>query len=224
MLYGNALSDIYLAAVDHRNRFVELYVGWPGSVADGRIWSTSALKANLETFLANIPSVPVATRCHNTGEMQYEHVPAFILLDSAYPSTSRTVPTFRPTECRNSPSTKRLNQKLSSIRYCIEQAFGICKGRFRLFGRPLECAKDDVTRATKLIIAIFTLHNFLIDEDDLEEQVEQVEQVEEVEEVEEVNVDGEDVDADIHEGNGIADEQDFSTRNILLRYTQWLMQ
>jgi hypothetical protein len=217
--FENTLSDICLAAVDHRNRFVELYVGWPGSVADGRIWNTSALKANLENFLVNIPSVPVATRCPNTGEMQYEHVPAFILLDSAYPSTSRTVPTFRPTECRNSPSTKRLNQKLSSIRYCIEQAFGICKGRFRLFGRPLECAKDDVTRATKLIMAIFTLHNFLIDEDDLEEAVEAVE---------EVNVDGEDVDAEIHaeihEGNGIADEQDFSTRNILLRYTQWLMQ
>ena len=114
-IFGNVLSDIRVAAVDHRNRFVDLCVGWPGSVADGRVWSTSALKAGLETFLINIPSVPVATRRQNNDEMQYEHVPAFILMDSAYPSTSHTVPTFKTTECRNSPSIKRLNEKLSSI-------------------------------------------------------------------------------------------------------------
>src|SRR5579859_4107082 len=144
--------------------------------------------------------------------MQYEYMPAFILVDSAYPSTSRTAPTFKTTECRNSSSVKKLNEKLSSIRYCIEQAFGICKGRFRLFSCPLECAKDDVTRATKLIIAIFTLHNFLVDVEDLKD-----------EEVEEVEVDGAEIDMEIDEGNEIRDDQDFSTRDILLRYTQWLM-
>jgi hypothetical protein len=210
--FGNVLSDIRAAAVDHRNRFVDLCVGWPGSVADGRVWSTSALKASLETLLFNIPSVPVATRRQDSDEMQYEYVPAFILVDSAYPSTSRTVPTFKTTECRNSSSVKRLNEKLSSIRYCIEQAFGICKGRFRLFSRPLECAKDDVTRATKLIIAIFTLHNFLVDVEDLKD-----------EDVEEVEVDRAEIDMEIDEGNEIGDNQDFSTRDILLRYTQWLM-
>ena len=206
--FRNVLSDICVAAVDHRNRFIDLCVGWPGSVADGRVWNTSALKASLETFLADIPSVPVATRCQNSDVMQYEYVPAFILVDSAYPSTSRTVPTFKTTECRNSSSIKGLNEKLSSIRYCIEQTFGICKGRFRLFSRPLECAKDDVTRATRLIIAIFTLHNFLIDEEDLKD--------------EEVEVDRAEIDTEIDEGNEIdevneiGDGQDFSTRDILL--------
>src|SRR5204863_7893646 len=103
--------------------FVDLCVGWPSSVADGRVWSTSALKGSLESLLVNIPSVPVATRCQNSDEIQYEHVSAFILVDSEYPSTSRTVPTFKTTECRNSASIKRLNEKLSSIRYYIEQAF-----------------------------------------------------------------------------------------------------
>ena len=131
-------------------------------------------------------------------------MPAFILVDSAYPSTSRTVPMFKTTECRNSASIKRLNEKLNSIRYCIEQAFGICKGRFRLFTRPLECAKDDVTQPTQLIIAIFTLYNFLVDEEDVED-----------EEVEEVEVDRTET---VDEANEIGDEQDFSTRDILLRY------
>ena len=35
-----------------------------------------------------------------------------------------------------------------------------------MLNRPLECAKEDVTRATQLITAIFTLHNFLVDEND----------------------------------------------------------
>src|SRR5438045_4817135 len=105
--------------------------------------------------------------------MQYEKIPPFILIDSAYPSTKHTVPTFKTTECRRNPLVKQLNRKLGSIRYCIEQAFGICKNRFRVFNRPLECAKDDVTQATKLITAIFTLHNFLLDEesdDDIEDE------------------------------------------------------
>jgi hypothetical protein len=42
----------------------------------------------------------------------------------------------------------------------------VLKGRFRLLNRNLECATNDVKRATTLITAIFTLHNFLIDEQD----------------------------------------------------------
>ena len=203
---------IFVAAVDHRMRFVDLAVGWPGSVADGRVWSNSGLKANLETFLINIPPVPVATRRPDSDQMHYEQVPAFILVDSAYPSTSRLVPTFKTTECSRSPIVKRLNEKLSSIRYCIEQAFGMCKSRFRLLHRPLECAKDDVTRATKLITVIFTLHNFLTEEEDLEDKEDDVE------------VDRGDAETDIdYEEGEINDEQDFGTRDILLRHTRWVM-
>ena len=48
-IFGYALAD-HTAAVDYRNRFVDLCVGWPGSVADGRVWSTSTLKASREPF------------------------------------------------------------------------------------------------------------------------------------------------------------------------------
>ena len=110
---------------------------------------------------------------------------------------------------------KRLNQKLSSIRYCVEQAFGMCKGRFRLFHRPLECARDDITHATKLITAIFTLHNFLIDEEDLDD---------EENEIEVGRNDRNDIDTENDEENEINDEQDFGTRDILLRHTRWLIE
>ena len=75
----------------------------------------------------------------------------------------------------------------------------------------LECAKDDVKQATKLITAIFTLHNLLLDEesdDDIED---------------------EDLDCQDDERNegeidaADQDDQDFSTRDILLRHSRWLM-
>jgi len=194
-----------------------LTVGWPGSVADGRVWNNSILKKELETkYLANIPSIPVATRHPTSNEMQYEQIPPFILIDSAYPSTKHTVPTFKTTECRRNPLVKQLNRKLSSIRYCIEQAFGICKNRFRVFNRPLECAKDDVKQATKLITAIFTLHNFLLDEesdDDIED--------EDLDCQDDERNEGERNEGEIDAAD--QDDQDFSTRDILLRHSRWLM-
>src|SRR5947207_972703 len=125
------------------------------------------LKANLEKLLNNLPSIPVATRMSSTSrETQQENIPAFILVDSAYPSTSRIVPTFKNNECNRNRDIKKLNAKLAGIRYYLENAFGICKGRFRLLNRAIECAKQDVIRASFLITAIFVLHNFLIDEND----------------------------------------------------------
>ena len=109
---------------------------------------------------------------------------------------------------------KQLNRKLSSIQYCIEQAFGICKNHFRVFNRHLECAKDDVKQATKLITAIFTLHNFLLDEesdDDMED-----EDFGQLDCHDDERNEGEIDTAD-------QDDQDFSTRDILLRHSLWLM-
>lgn len=141
-------------------------VGWPGSVADGRVWANSSVNRNLETLLNQIPATQVPTKADDASATTYESVPAFILADSAYPSTSRVVPTFKISECSRCPLTKRLNRKLAAARYSVENAFGICKGRFRIFNRPLECAARDLKRTMFLILAVFTLHNFLLQEQD----------------------------------------------------------
>jgi hypothetical protein len=150
-------------------RFVEVTVGWPGSVGDGRVFANSFLKGNLEQFLSRLPSVPVATKATASSQTLHEDVPAFILGDSAYPSTCRVVPTFKNTECNQCPLTRKLNAKLALCRYHVENAFGICKGQFTLLNRSLKCSKEDVVRASFLITAIFTVHNFLIDENDATE-------------------------------------------------------
>jgi hypothetical protein len=98
-------------------------------VGDGRVFANSFLKSNLEQLLSRLPSTPVATRMSSTSrETQHENVPAFILADSAYPSTSRIVPTFKNNESNRDRDIKKLNTKLAGIRYYVENAFGICKG------------------------------------------------------------------------------------------------
>ena len=187
---------------------MDVVVGWPGSVADGRIWSNSGLRQRIDEFFRWLPSHPVPTKRTEASEMVQEEVPSFILADSAYPSNQRMVPTFRPTDCKNCPVTKKLNEKLASVRYCIEMAFGRCKGRFRILNRPIECARDDVTRATRLISAVLTLHNFLITvEDDTV-----FDNVHNTDELDEDDVDN----VDMTDG-----DEDTCTRTVLLRYARW---
>src|SRR5579871_858053 len=114
------------------------------------VWNNSGLNAQLEQFLSALPPIYVSTKETNTSPVQQEAVQAFLLADSAYSSTSYMVPTFKTTECNRCPITKKLNYQLASIRYSIEHAFGLCKGRFRLLNRRLESAKDDIVPVVKL--------------------------------------------------------------------------
>ena len=91
---------LILAAVDHKKRFVDLTIGWPGSVADDRVWQNSSLNHNIETFLNSLPAMPVAT-INKASETSNELVPAFILADSAYPNTLRIVTTFKKYRMRS---------------------------------------------------------------------------------------------------------------------------
>jgi hypothetical protein len=62
--------ELIVAAVDHRKRFVELYVGWPGSVADGRVWSNSSLKKRLSSLLSDVPATFITTKASDTSIIQ----------------------------------------------------------------------------------------------------------------------------------------------------------
>ena len=91
-----------------------------------------------------------------------EEIPPFILGDATYPNRKHLVTTFKTTECRN-PIIAKLNKQLGGARYIVEHAFGLLKGRFRVFQTPLQCVKESVEVAVILMTACFVLHNFLID-------------------------------------------------------------
>ena len=92
-----------------------------------------------------------------------EDIPAFILGDSAYKNCRHFVTTYKVTECDADRTVRHLNFHLSKARYVVEHAFGLLKGRFQIFEKPLRCAAEDLPFSVHLIASIMVMHNFLID-------------------------------------------------------------
>src|SRR5579859_692102 len=200
--------ELILALVDYRKRIIDVELGWPGSVADGRVWSCSALKKGYKTWLQQVPSLSLVTGVDPNGDEVYEDVPPFILADSAYSNTRHMVTTYKTTEILTSPVVHELNRKLGGARYRVENAFGILKQRFQIFKQALECSHEDVRLAIVLTASIIVIHNFLIEvNDDLNTSLEHEADTEHVGN-EEDNYDEED--------------EDTSTRAILLRHIQYI--
>jgi hypothetical protein len=194
--------------VDFRKRFIDVEVGWPGSVGDSRIFKTSRLNTMYVNWLSQFRMSRLVTGEFDNGAPIYEEIPAFILADSAYPNSKHLVTTFKVTEMAD-PVINALNKKLGGARYHIENAFGILKGWFRIFQSPLECAGEDIRFAITLISAIFVLHNFLIDiQDPMRDWQAELEE----------NTDLGDGDVDSDE---VVQNLDTTTRKALIRYMQW---
>src|SRR5436190_10605215 len=190
--------------VDHRRRIIDLEAGWPGSVGDARIWQCSSLNRFHKTWLSQLPTSSIPTYGLPNNEEIIEEIPAFILGDSAYPNTRHVVMTYKVTEMLRDETVSLLNKRLGGARYTVENAFGIMKQRFQIFKRPLECAHEDVRYAITLTMAIFVLHNFLIDiRDDLNRTFDGEDENVRIEE----EIDAEDMEAD-----------PVNTRNILLKH------
>ena len=149
------------ALVDYKKRFLDLEIGWPGSVGDCRIFKNSYLKGKYEEELAQLSMTSLTT-----GEGNNEKIPAFILEDSAYRNSRHIVTTYKVTECNADCSVCHLNFSLSKARYQVKHAFGLLKGRFQVFEKPLRSDSEDLPFSVHLIASICIIHNFLIDERD----------------------------------------------------------
>ena len=198
---------LILAMVDYRKRIVDLEIGWPGSVGDGRIWNCSELKKVYKDWLSQMPTTSLMTGVQPNGDVLLEDVPPFILADSAYSNTRHMVTTYKTTEILANDIVGELNKRLGGARYHVENAFGILKARFQIFKQALECSHEDIRLAITLTSSIIILHNFLIEvNDDLTDAFEPVIENEHG---------GED-------NNGEVEEEDISTRAILFRYVRLL--
>src|SRR5438552_3968257 len=96
------------ALVDHRKRFLDVEIGWPGSVGDARIFENSYLNRVHRDLLAQIPTTPVVTGAID-AHTSVEEIPAFILADSAYANTRHMVTTYKVTECDANADVAALN-------------------------------------------------------------------------------------------------------------------
>ena len=104
------------------------------------------MKGKYEEELAQL-----GTTFLTTGEGNNEEIPAFILRDSAYRNSRHMVTTYKVTECNADCSVRHLNFSLSKAHYQVEHAFGLLKGRFQVFEKPLRSAGEDLPFSVRLI-------------------------------------------------------------------------
>lgn len=199
------------ALVDYKKRFLDLEIGWRGSVRDCRIFENSYLNGKYEEELPKL-----GTTTLTTGEDTNEEIPAFILGDSAYRNSRHMVTTYKVTECNADRSVSHLNFELSKARYQVENAFGLLKGRFQVFEKPLRSAGEDLPFSVRLIASICVIHNFLIDARDTIPEADILRAVAER--------NGSVAEDDVDEEIGAAGEQNYegATREAFVARSRWL--
>ena len=133
------------AICDHRLKFVDAVVRWPGSVNDSVIWDHSGFKEELEGFLS-------------TKSKDYQ---GWLLGDSGYSQRIHMMVPFLEAE---TSAQERYNSCHKKSRCVIERSFGCLKSRFRCLCKDSNGAimfEPDV--ACAIIISCMVIHNYCID-------------------------------------------------------------
>ena len=125
---------------DSELMFRDVFAGWPGSAHDARVWRNSPLYKAIEENPDMVPGN------------------SHILGDSAYPLKTYLIVPYKDNG-HLSRKEKLFNQRLSSSRVVIEQAYGHLYGRFR---RLVDLQVFVTRNATTLIITAAILHNLCI--------------------------------------------------------------
>ena len=139
-------SIVMQAVVDHEYKFQDIYVGWPGSVHDARIFMNSQL------FIKGEAGTLLPTQYKNINGVD---VPLMILGDPAYPLLPWLMKPYSDNG-RLSQRQSNFNYRLSCARMVVENAFGRLKGRWRCLMKRND---NDVTFMTTLVASCCVLHN-----------------------------------------------------------------
>ncbi len=132
--------------VDHKYRFMDFDVSWPGKCHDSFVFENSKLCHKLE----NDTFFPLLTRSITGVEIQ-----PLIVADSAYSLSPHVMKPF-PDGTLNGPQ-KEFNACLSRARINIEHAFGRLKGRWRCIMKRNDSATNNIRY---VMVACIVLHNF----------------------------------------------------------------
>lgn len=153
--------------VNHQRKFIDVFVGYPGSVHDARVFNESELNECLSNICGGIylqHSIKYVCLTH-FGTLQFQNIEricsfiladgTYILADSAYPCLPHVLVPYRD----NGQLTRaqiNFNQKLSSCRITSENSFADLKQRFRqLYHFKLR----NIVRMVQVINACCILHN-----------------------------------------------------------------
>ena len=134
------------ALCDHKGRFLNVEIKWPGSVHDARVFANSDLNHMFQN-----KQIPMVLEELLPGE---DKVPPVILADPAYPLLPNVM---KEHACCTKNEEVIFNEMLRSARNQIECAFGRLKARWRILTRPMDLKLDDLPT---VIDACFVLHNY----------------------------------------------------------------
>ncbi|CAM5075807.1 unnamed protein product [Natator depressus] len=137
-------SMVLQALVDHKRRFTNINVGWPGTVHDTRVFRNSGLFKQLQEGIY-FPDQKITA-----GDAE---MPVVIFGDPAYP----LMPWLMKSYTGTLDSSKELfNYRLSKCRMVVECAFGCLKGRWRSLLTRSDLSKTNIP----IVIAVCCmLHN-----------------------------------------------------------------
>ena len=139
-----------MAVVDSNYQFTLVDIGDSGRQSDGGVFSASNICRALEEGLLNIPP-PRRLR----GETR--SFPLVLVGDEAFPLTEYLIKPYARATIKE--KEQLANYRISRSRRVVENTFGICSSRFRVFRRPIIASVNTVTSVTKAVMA---LHNYLM--------------------------------------------------------------
>lgn len=138
-----------MAVCDSKSKFIDVSIGWPGSVHDSRVFKNGPLFARMtqQTALRQL-----------CGE-------GFLVGDAAFQLQTWMMTPFRETQMQEEVAKRRnYNKILSGTRIVIEHAFGMLKGRFR---RLTYVEAKSVEKVSKLCMGACVLHNLSLERGDV---------------------------------------------------------
>lgn len=139
-------SVILQAVVDHNYLFLDVMVGWPGSVHDARVLANSKLylKARNKEILNT-----------NSANIRGTEIFPYLIGDSAYPLNTWLLKPF-PHHSLLTDKQKSFNYQISRARIVSENAFGRLKGRWRRLAKQNDMF---VEKVPQIVLACCILHN-----------------------------------------------------------------
>lgn len=144
---------------DENRKFIDIFVGYPGSVHDSRVLQNSFIFPKLERLCKGIQAFFVLK--NEKINVCIFCLDYWILGDSAYPLQKAVLTPYRDNGHLSS-SQKFYNRKLSSARVYIEHTFGILKQRFR---QLYYCKLRGMDKLCHFVRACCVLHNLANDTD-----------------------------------------------------------
>ncbi|XP_063706295.1 putative nuclease HARBI1 [Culicoides brevitarsis] len=134
-------SFILQGICDDHLRFTDIYVGAPGRMHDAKVFKCS----------------PIFLKLNEIDFLSTEH---HLMGDGAYPNNKFMITPFRDNGQLDSTKTS-FNISLSSVRQCIERAFGLLKTKFRRL-RYIDI--ENANFGIDMVVSAIYLHNFILNE------------------------------------------------------------